>query len=364
MESTSDQRTIIVDNNGKEVITETKKKKSPVRFIVLGLFLIAGGYFAFTKWQYARTHETTDNAQVETSFVPVLPRISGYVRTITVSDYDSVKAGQLIIELDDDEMKLQLAQLEADYAQAEVDVANAKASLNNANVSLGVNRGSINLTQIRRQKALDDFERDKRLHDAQAITDKQFEESRNLADQARQQVSNTQTDLTAASSRLQVLQTNIQRAQAVLEVKKTGIDQQKLKLSYTKIIAPQSGKIGKKNVSAGQYVQAGTPLFTIVTDTTYWIVANFKENQIEKFRPGMQAIIKMDAYPDTPINGVIESLSDATGAKFSLLPPDNSSGNFVKVTQRVPVKIGIKDIGKYRNMLRAGLSVNVEVPVQ
>ena len=142
-------------------------------------------------------------------------------------------------------------------------------------------------------------------------------------------------------------------------IKKAKIEQTKLKITYTKIYAPQAGKIGKKNVSEGQFVQAGTPLFSIVNDTTYWIVANFKENQLKKLYPGKEVEVDIDAYPDQKVIGIVESLSEATGAKFSLLPPDNASGNFVKVTQRVPVKIQIKDVAKLRNILRAGLSVTV-----
>ncbi|HRI21370.1 MAG TPA: HlyD family secretion protein, partial [Panacibacter sp.] len=138
----------------------------------------------------------------------------------------------------------------------------------------------------------------------------------------------------------------------------------KLKISYTKIYTPQPGKLGKKNVTVGQYVQAGTPMFSIVNDSTYWIIANFKETQIRKFYPGMPVEIALDAYPDLKIEGSVESLSDATGAKFSLLPPDNSSGNFVKVTQRVPVKIAIKDIAKYKDVLRAGLSAEITITVK
>ena len=141
--------------------------------------------------------------------------------------------------------------------------------------------------------------------------------------------------------------------------KKAKIAEIQLKLTYTKVYAPQAGKIGKKNVSEGQYVQAGTPLFSIVNDTTYWVVANFKENQLRKLYPGKEVDIEVDAYPDLKLKGKIESLSEATGAKFSLLPPDNASGNFVKVTQRVPVKIQIEDIDKYKTVLRAGLSVNI-----
>ena len=144
-----------------------------------------------------------------------------------------------------------------------------------------------------------------------------------------------------------------------MAVKQAAIDQIKLKLTYTKIYAPQAGKIGRKNVSVGQFIQAGTPLFSIVNDTTFWVVANFKESQIASLTPNKQVDLRVDAYPDIKLTGTVASLSDATGARFALLPPDNSSGNFVKVTQRVPVKIWINDVAKYKDILRAGLSVYV-----
>lgn len=337
----------------------TKKKKSPVKAIVLVLVLVTAGYFGYKKVNFALTHETTDNAQIETQITPVLPRVAGYVKTIAVKDYDSVKTGQLVVELDDAELQTQLLEMEADYKQAEVDVINAKAALNNAIVSLRVNKGNIDLSQMRRKKAEDDLKRDQSLFADQAITKKQVDDSKFTVETTAQQVENSKTDLTAAESRIAVLEAGVQKAAAGLDVKKAKIEQTKLKLTYTKIYAPQAGKIGKKNVSEGQYVQAGTPLFSIVNDTTYWIVANFKENQLKKLYPGKEVDVEMDAFPGVKIKGVIESLSEATGAKFSLLPPDNASGNFVKVTQRVPVKIQIKEIEKYRNMLRAGLSVYV-----
>ena len=335
------------------------EKKSPVKLIVLVAVLLVAGYLGYNKIHYAVTHETTDNAQVETQITPVLPRVAGYVKTISVKDYDSVKAGQLVVELDDAELQTQLMEMEADYKQAEVDVTNAKAALNNAIVSLRVNKGNIELSQLRKQKAEDDLKRDQNLFADQAITRKQLDDSKFNLETVSQQVTNSKTDLTAAESRIAVLQAGVAKAAAGLDVKKAKIEQTKLKLTYTKIFAPEAGKIGKKNVSEGQYVQAGTPLFSIVNDTTYWVVANFKENQLKKLYPGKEVDIEVDAFPDLKLKGTIESLSEATGAKFSLLPPDNASGNFVKVTQRVPVKIAINDINKYRNMLRAGLSVFV-----
>jgi membrane fusion protein (multidrug efflux system) len=338
---------------------ETKEKKSPVKIIVLVLVFLVAGYFGYKKINFVLTHETTDNAQIETQITPVLPRVAGYVKTIAVKDYDSVTTGQLVVELDDAELQTQLQEMEADYRQAEVDVINAKAAENNAIVSLSINKGNIELSQVKKQKAEDDLKRDQSLFSDQAITRKQLDDSKYNVESTNQQLQNSKTDLTAAQSRIAVLQAGVQKATAELDVRKAKIDQVKLKITYTKIYAPQAGKIGKKNVSEGQFVQAGTPLFSIVNDTTYWVVANFKENQLKKLYPGKEVDIEIDAFPNTKITGIIESLSEATGAKFSLLPPDNASGNFVKVTQRVPVKIQIKDINKYRNMLRAGLSVFV-----
>jgi len=337
----------------------TKEKKSPVKIIILTAVFLVAGYFGYKKIHFLLTHETTDNAQIETQITPVLPRVAGYVKNIAVKDYDSVKTGQLVVELDDAELQTQLLEMEADYRQAEVDVINAKAAMNNAVVTLRVNKGNIDLSQMRKKKAEDDLKRDQSLFTDQAITKKQLDDTKFTVETSGQQLENSKTDLTAAESRIAVLQAGVQKAAAGLDVKKAKIEQTKLKLTYTKIYSPQAGKIGKKNVSEGQYVQAATPLFSIVNDTTYWVVANFKENQLKKLYPGKEVDIEIDAYPDAKVKGIIESLSDATGAKFSLLPPDNASGNFVKVTQRVPVKIQIKDINKYRQMLRAGLSVFV-----
>jgi membrane fusion protein (multidrug efflux system) len=340
---------------------EIKKKKSPLRLIILGIILIAGVIIGYNKISFALTHETTDNAQIETQIIPVLPRVSGYVKSIAVGDYDSVKAGQLVVELDDEELQTQLMQMEADYKAAEADILNAKASLNNAAVSLKVNKGDISLNEVKLKQAEEDYQRNKNLYADQAITRKQLDDSRYALEVATQQVNNSNNDYNAADSKIAISQSAIQKAVAALGVKKAAIEQQKLKISYTKIYAPQEGKLGKKNITVGQYVQAGTPLFSIVNDSTYWIVANFKETQIKKFHPGMPVDIELDAYPDMKITGSVESLSDATGAKFSLLPPDNASGNFVKVTQRVPVKIAIIDINKYKDILRAGLSAYISV---
>jgi membrane fusion protein (multidrug efflux system) len=346
-----------------QVIQNGSKKKSPIRYVILAAVLIGGGFFAYKKISYSMNHETTDNAQVETQLVPVLPRVSGYVKNIAVADFDSVKTGQTVVELDDAELQSQLAQLEADYQTAEAEMANAKASLNNAQVSLRVNRGNIDINQVRLEKAEKDYNRDKNLIADQAITQRQLDDSKFNYETNVKQLDNSRNDLSAAQSRISMLEAGVTKAQAILQARQAQIDQQKLKISYTKVSAPLGGKIGKKNISVGQYVQAGTPLFTIVNDTSYWIVANFKESQIKRLHQGMLVDINVDAYPQLKLQGTIESLSDATGARFALIPPDNASGNFVKVTQRVPVKININDVDRYKDILRAGLSVYVTIPL-
>ncbi|TSA62578.1 MAG: HlyD family secretion protein [Sediminibacterium sp.] len=336
-----------------------KKKGSPVKFIVVGAVLIIGGYFGFQKVNFSLTHETTDNAQVETQITPILPRVAGYVKTIAVKDYDSVKAGDLLVELDDAELQQQLEEMQADFTQAAVDIVNAKAALNNAIVSLKINKGNIDISNLRKQKANDDLKRDQSLYTSEAITKKQLDDTKFAAENAAKILDNSVIDLTAAESKIAVLKANVSKAEAVMAVKQSHINQQKLKLSYTKIYATQAGKIGKKTISEGQFVQAGTPLFSIVNDSTYWVVGNFKESQLYVLFPGKKVKIRIDAYPDLDVTGTVASLSEATGAKFALLPPDNSSGNFVKVTQRVPVKIWIDNVAQYKNILRAGLSIYI-----
>src|SRR6478609_1039501 len=215
----------------------TKEKKSPVKTIILVLVFLVAGYFGYKKINFVLTHETTDNAQIETQITPVLPRVAGYVKSIAVKDYDSVKTGQLVVELDDAELQTQLLEMEADYRQAEVDVINAKAALNNAIVSLSVNKGNIELSQMRRKKAGEDLKRDQDLFSDQAITRKQLDDSKFNVETSDQQLLNSKTDLTAAQSKIAVLQAGVQKATAGLDVKKAKIEQTKLKLTYTKIYA-------------------------------------------------------------------------------------------------------------------------------
>lgn len=332
--------------------------------IILLLVVLGGAYFGYTKYQYAQSHEDTDNAQVETYFVPVLPRMAGYVKSVSVKDYDVVKKDELILEIDTDEAKLALDEMEADLLQAQTDVENAKANISNLSMTIKSTEANLKATYLRKEKAKKDADRDAALVAENAITRKQNEDSKSAFEVLGAQYEAGLADISTAKSRMPILQAALHKAEATLAVKRVKIEQQKLKLTYSKVYAPTSGRIGKKSVEAGQFIQAGQPLMTIVQDTTFWVVANFKETQVSRLKIGGEAELTLDAYPGRVLKGKIASIAESTGAKTSLLPPDNASGNFVKVTQRVPVKIEILDLEKNKDILRAGLSLEVSVDVK
>ncbi len=346
-----------------ETIEVEKKNgaKTIIVRVIIGIVLAVVLYFGGKKVYYELHHESTDNAQIEATLVPILPRVSGYVKALYPQDYSSVKKDSLLVELDDADLQLQLAEMKADLAQAQTDIGNANASIRNAGASVTETQSNLTVAETRKEKAHTDYTRDLALYKDGAITKKQLDDSKANVDIADRQYEATKNDINVAETRTGISQAQLNKADAIIKFKQIAIDQQLLKISYTKIYATSNGQIGRRNVDVGQYVQAGTPLFTIIDDEDYWVVANFKETQIHHMKLGDDVEIKIDAYPDLVLKGKIISFSDATGAKFSLLPPDNATGNFVKVTQRIPVKIKIEDIAKYKDKLHAGMSLDVSV---
>ena len=227
---------------------QSSNKAATIRKVVIGALVGVALFFGGRKVIFSLTHETTDNAQIETSIVPVLTRIAGYVKSVDVKDFDSVSQNQLVVEIDDADLKMQLEEQQSELQQANAELANAKAQLANAILSLQSNKGAIDLKKIRQQKSLNDLKRDQSLFKEQAITRKQVEETEFQVASANQEVVNAQTDLATAKNRIEVLKENLNRATAMIEMKKTRIKETELKLSYTKITAPVTGKIGKKNI--------------------------------------------------------------------------------------------------------------------
>lgn len=328
-----------------------------VIFIVI---IIGGVIFGVKKWMYASHHETTDNAQIEGHAAPVIARVSGYVKSLNVQDYGNVKRGDTLVVIDDEEYKIALQQAEADVAQAVADLETAKASVINANASLKMSQTNAQVALVKKDKSTADLHRDQNLFNDQAITNRQLDDTKaaSLANDKTYQASLDQIDLSRAG--IEVAASKVRQAEAIVKSKQALVDQARLKLTYTSVLASANGKIGKKPIEPGQYVQAGQNLFTIVDGTGFYVVANFKETQIANIKIGQEADIEIDGYSDKIIGKVVD-ISQATGAKFSLLPPDNATGNFVKIVQRVPVKILLDDADKYAAKLRAGLSVEVAI---
>ena len=335
-----------------------------VKPLIFGAIAIVVGYFAFTKISHALSYESTDNAQIESNAVPVLSRVSGYIDHFRLLDYQQVKQGDTLVVIDDREYVLAVKQAEADLLAAQADLSSAESQIPTIGSDQDVAAAGISVESVTLQQAKRDVARDEALFKEGSITQRQYERSQSAYQTAVQMLASSKSKLKQAGTQTGNAKAQIQRAKATISARETALEKAKLNLSYTKIIAPAAGKLGKTNLKTGQYVQGGQQLFSLVSNDNYWIVANFKETQIEHMKVGQLVDVVIDGYPDREITGTITGFSDATGAKFSLLPPDNSTGNFVKVTQRVPVTIQINHAERLKGMMKAGLSVDVDVKVK
>jgi membrane fusion protein (multidrug efflux system) len=335
-----------------------------VKFVIIGLVAIVIFFFAFKKISHSLSYESTDNAQIESNAVPVLSRVSGYIDHFKLLDYQKVKQGDTLVVIDDREYVLAVSQAEADLLAAKADLSSAESQISTIGSDQDVASAGISVEEVTLKQAKRDVARDEALFKEGSITQRQYERSQSAYQTAVQMLVSSKSKLKQAGTQTGNAKAQIQRAKANIAAKETALEKARLNLSYTRIVAPSAGKLGKTNLKTGQYVQGGQQLFTMVSNDSYWIVANFKETQIEHMKVGQTVDIFIDGYPDQEITGVISDFSDATGAKFSLLPPDNSTGNFVKVTQRVPVTIQINNAETLKGMLKAGLSVDVDVKVK
>ncbi len=354
-----------------------ENQKSNKKSIIIAVLILSGLSYGIFKYVHSLSHETTDDAQIEKNMNPIIPRVMGYVTKVYIKDNDFVKKGDtlftidnndFIIKLEDAKAALVAAQGNFEVSKADIGSALASVSVSDANVqSAG---GTIETAKIRLGRATNDFERYNNLYKNHSITKQQFElalaakqeaESQLRILQDQQKASAFQKSVIVARSKVsnkqsEVASANIKRAEAMLETAK-------LNLGYTVVTAAIDGQVSKIAIQPGQLVQAGQALFYIINNQEAWVIANFKETQLNKMKMGQKVTVKVDAYPDTDFEGEITSFSPATGSKFSLLPPDNATGNFVKTIQRLPVKISLNaanDPEKIK-LLRPGMNVDVDV---
>ena len=359
-----------------------EKKKTNKKFILIfGVLIVLGATYGIYKYVHSLSHEGTDDAQIEKNMNPIIPRVGGYVTKVYVKDNDFVKKGDTLFTIDNkdyvvrvEEAKAALAAAEGSFAAAKEGIGSAQANVSVSNANVQSAAGNIETARIRLKRASNDFERYSNLYKNHSITIQQFEQAEATKQEAESQLrilqqqekasafqrSAASSATTVSGKQSEVAAANIKKAQALL-------DAANINLTYTTVVASADGQVSKISIQPGQFLQPGQSLFYIINSQDVWVIANFKETQLNKMVIGQKATIKVDAYPDTDFEGEITSFSPATGSRFSLLPPDNATGNFVKTIQRLPVKISLKpesNDAEKLSLLRPGMNVDVDVHVK
>jgi membrane fusion protein (multidrug efflux system) len=354
-----------------------KKKENTKFIIILAVLALLGGGYGTYKYIHSLSHEETDDAQIEKNMNPIIPRVSGYISKVYITDNDYVKKGDTLFTIEKKDYELKIDEASAATLGAEANLDVSKADIGSVLASISVSEanvksagGNIESAKIRLGRITGDYNRYNNLYKSHTITKQQYEQALASKQEAesqlrileqQQKASVYQKSVIVAKSKAsdkltEVAAANIKKAQALL-------DTAKLNLSYTVITAAIDGQVSKIDIQPGQLVQSGQSLFYIINNDEAWVTANFKETQLNKMIIGQKVTIKVDAYSDYNFEGVITSFSPATGSKFSLLPPDNATGNFVKTIQRLPVKISLNasNAPEKIKLLRPGMNVNVDV---
>ena len=320
--------------------------------VVLLVALVGVGLLA-RHLVWARTHIGDNNAQVEGHIIPVLPRVSGYVAAVEVEENHRVQAGQVLVRIDDRDLRARLAQNQGDLATATA-MAGTRGETGQASAQLEAARAAVEQARANARRAASDRDRYRTLAERNIISRQQLDAAEAAATASQAQLQAALEQVVAASAGVRGAVSRVAAAQAAR-------DQAALQLSYALITAPETGVVTRKSVEVGQYVQAGQPLMSVVPLHDVWVIANLKETAVRDVLPGDQVEITVDSYPGKKYRGHVESLSPATGAKFSLLPPDNATGNFTKVVQRIPVRILLDEPNDPVRPLRPGMSVRVTI---
>jgi len=386
----------------EEVEDRSKGAKAKAYFRVhpgakwaLIIFIIVGAAVGIFLWSYYSVRESTDDAQVDGHIYSVSPRVSGTVITLNFDENNLVKKGQMLAELDPKDYQVAIQRAQADLADASANaraastgvpitsttstsgVSTARANLNAAQKEVDAAQARSREAEAMYNKSAQDLKRFEQLVKKDEVSQQQYDAALASEQAAKATVDAAQAQIAAAQSHVAQAQANLQSsltapdqikvqqakagaANATVQTREAALAMAQLNLSYTTVRAPVDGIAGKRSVEVGQVVQAGQPITSVVDVSDVWVTANFKETQLKNMRVGQAAKIHVDAY-DRVINGKVDSIGGATGARNSLLPPENATGNFVKVVQRVPVKIAFDKSEDPDNLLRPGMSVVVTV---
>ena len=342
-----------------------KRTKKIVFNVIVGLLVVVVLTWVAGKFIHLGNVAWTDNAQVKQLIIPVNSRVQGFISEVRFDDFQEVKKGDTLAIIEDTEFRYRLAQAEADYQNA----LKGQDAMSTSNVTMrnniSVSEAAINEAKIRLDNAEREYIRHKNLFEQEAITKQQYDavQTNYEAQKARYELLVRQKESTSLASQEQGHR--LGQTAAVVQLAAAAVELAKLNLSYTVILAPCDGTLGRKNVQEGQLIQPGQPIVDIVDANEIWVMANYKETQTANIAVGNEVEFEVDAVPGVVYKGYVEKISHATGASFSLLPQDNSSGNFVKIEQRIPVRIAFSEDNSAEDMarLRSGMNVECEVKI-
>ena len=330
--------------------------------ILILCFLVGGLVYVYSRFIHLGNVEYTDNAQVRQHITPVNTRVQGFIKKICFEEFQPVKKGDTLLIIEDAEFKLRVAQAEADLSNALAGRSVTTAGIETTQSNIGVSDASIEEVKVTMENARRELQRYEKLLKEDAVTRQQYDNIKTAYEAAKaryQQASRAKRSTSLVKNE----QTHrLGQNEAAVKLAKANLDLARLNLSYTVITATCDGITGRKNIHEGQLVQPGQAMVDIVDGTDLWVVANYRETQLPNIHEGAEVTMTADAVPGVKYKGMVESISDATGAAFSLIPQDNATGNFVKVEQRIPVRIRLKGNSKAdMKKLRAGFNVECKV---
>ena len=356
----------MADAPGREVVDEvsTPARSGAKRMFLIGIALVAlvaGAVWLGHWWLVGRFIETTDDAYLQADSVTIAPKVSGYVTDVYVADNQAVKAGDPLVKLDARQYQVSLDQSSATVDARAADIQHAQAQIDQQHANIAQAEAQEQVARVSLRHARDEVARYTPLAATGAETTEHLAELTSTRDQAEATLAADAAAVAAARSQIGALTAQLAQASAQLEAARANAAQSKLDLDNTVVRSALDGRVGDRTVRVGQYVQPGTRMLTVVPVQNTYLTANFKETQIGRMRAGQPVELHVDALPDHTLHGVVDSFSPGTGAQFALLPPENATGNFTKIVQRVPVRIRIDTGPRTRKLLLPGMSVTVDV---
>jgi membrane fusion protein (multidrug efflux system) len=325
------------------------------------LLLAAAGAYGRYYWVVGRFLETTDDAYVQADSTIIAPKVPGYLSEVFVADNQPVKAGHRLAKIDDRDYVAALDQAKANVATAQADIENVAAALQQQQAVIAQARATVSVDQANLAYAEQENTRYGNLANQGSGSVEMAQQAASRRDTGRATLTRDTAAVAAAEEQVGMLQAQLAKANAALKHSEAVQEQAQLNLGYTNIVAPIDGIVGERSLRVGEYVQAGTQLMAVVPLGAVYVTANFEETQLANIREGEPVGIVVDTYSETAIKGHVDSIAPASGQEFSLLPPDNATGNFTKIVQRIPVKIAIDPSDPVRGDLRPGMSVTATV---